>query len=216
MERRIVDLPAMRQTQVDWDIDWREQDTGTKLTGARAVLMGSLPRWIGTVPQVLRASDIPGYRAARYYGRGMAGVFRIQMRDPLFSTSTASTVSFDDGAGFDDGALFADETMVFAVSAAAAGAESVVVDETGAPQVIRVGQILSYADWPFVVVARSGDSDALTLTVEPPLRVAIPEGGAIHFRGRGLFEMVNAGSGNPTYDIDRVSRPVLTLREWMR
>lgn len=216
MDRRIVDLPLPRVVQVDWDIDWREQSAGTMLGGRRGILLGGLPRWIGTLPQILRASDILGYRAARWYARGMTGVFRVAMVDPLAAVPVAGTVPFGDGASFAGGAEWYDESVIPAVAAAQAGDEQIVVDETDAPHPVRVGQIMSHEDRPFAVVWRSGSGSEVTLGVEMPLRAPIPAGSAIHFRGRGLFEMVEPRSGNPAYGLSRIAQPVLMLQEWLR
>lgn len=216
MERRIVDLPYPRLTGVDWDIDWREQSAGTAISGTRRIVLGQLPRWVGSLPQILRPQDIGRYRAARLYARGMTGIFRVPMVDPVTAQASYGSVPFSDGASFSDGTLFFDETVVSCVAAAEAGAETLVVDETAAPHPIRIGQILSHADWPFAVVARSGTGSEVTLTVEMPLRAPIPAGAAIHFQGRGLFEMVEPRSGNPIYGLNRVAQPVLNLQEWLR
>lgn len=216
MERRIIDLPLPRITDVDWDIDWREQSAGSALSGTRKIDVGRLPRWVGSVPQILKPEMVGAYRAARAYARGLTGVFRVAMCDPLFARALTEAVPFGDGEPFSGGALFSAESIVPAVSAAARGAETLIVNETSAPHPIAVGQIMSYADWPFMVVSRAGSGASVTLTVEMPLRVAIPAGGAVHFRGRGLFEMIEPRSGNPVYGLGRVSRPTLTLQEWLR
>lgn len=216
MQRTIVDLPYPRLTGVDWDIDWREQSAGTAISGTRKIVLGQLPRWVGSLEQILRPQDIGPYRAARIHARGLTGVFRVAMVDPVAAQVSGGSVPFSDGASFSDGALFFDESVVSCVAAAEAGAETLVVDETAAPHPIRIGQIMSYADWPFMVVARSGTGAEVTLTVQMPLRIAIPAGAAIHFQGRGLFEMVEPRSGNPAYGLNRVAQPVLNLQEWLR
>jgi hypothetical protein len=219
MERPVITLsPALaRVSGIDWAIDWREQSAGVGTGGRRGITLGAFPRWVGTLPLVLRPSAIGAWRAHLHSARGMTGIFRVRMIDPAVNASTQGpAVPFDDDSLFDDGAGWDDWPVAPCPTGAAAGATSLVISEADVTHPVAVGQILSHGDWPFTVVARTELSgDLVELDVEMPLRAAIPAGDPVELVGAGLFEMVESG-GAPAYGLDRVSRPALRLQEWLR
>jgi len=92
----------------------------------------------------------------------------------------------------------------------------IVVDETDAPAPIKVGQILSHADFPFAVSWRMDEGDGLVrLGVEMPLRRAIPAGDPVSLIAFGLFELAGEAP-RWGYDLSRVSRETIALQEWLR
>lgn len=219
MDRPIVTLPLalQRVTRIDWDIDWREQSAGTGTGGRRNVLLGALPRWVGTVPAFVRGADLGAWRALRLAAMGLTGIYRVRMFDPGVSPiGCAPGVPFDDDTLFDDGAGWDDFPIVPCPSGAARGATQVVLDESDAPRPIAVGQILSHGDWPFSVLSRADLGGGLVrLDVAMPLRAAIPAGDPVELMGAGLFELVERGAGL-TYGPGRTAFPELRLQEWLR
>jgi hypothetical protein len=215
MERpQITVLPQiLRYTSVDWDIDWREQVAGTTVTGRRNIAIGRLPRWIGTPSLEFFRADIGLWRAARLSARGLTGVFRMVMRDAaVYAPPCGEASTFDDGSTFSDGTGFAAEYTVRCDAGAALGATEIVVNMSTANGTIQIGQIMSHNDWPFSVIEIDGN----TLRVEPPLRAAIPAGDTIRLEGRGWFEMVDARTGNPSYNSQMLAQPTFALQEWLR
>jgi hypothetical protein len=203
----------LKLTQVDWDIDWREQASGNSVAGRRNINLNRLPRWVGKPTLDLFRDDIAQWRAIRLAARGMTGIFRLRMADFLPTACVSGGgVTFAGGNTFDGGVLFQAEYTVRCDAGAAAGATEIEVVMASANDTIKVGQFLSHNDWPFAVVAIEGS----TLRVEMPLRQAIPAGDLINLHGTGLFEMASAMTGNPAYGNTLVSRPTLDLQEWLR
>jgi hypothetical protein len=98
-----------------------------------------------------------------------------------------------------------------------AGANSFRIDIAPTPGIApKIGQILSYDDWPMqitsVIDAGSGVYD---LTVQMPVRKAIPADGVIYLGAWGIFE-AQEGSGSPDYGLFPVSRPTLKFTEALR
>lgn len=153
------------------------------------------------------------FRAHRLKARGMTGIFRMVMIDTaLFDEPILDDVPFDDGAFFDDGAGWAGEYEVRCDAGAKAGDTTIVVNIGTANGPIVQGQILSHNDYPFVVTSIYNGE----LEVEMPLRADIPAGDMIRLQGRGLFEMVQPMTGNPTYGPGRISATTMELQEWLR
>lgn len=203
----------LRYTAVDWDIDWREQASGTSVAGYRNINMNRLPRWVGRPTLELFREQIAQWRAIRLAGRGLTGVFRLRMADYINNTlGVGEALPFSDDALFDGGIGFEPDYAVRCDAGAAAGATEIEVVMSSANDTLQVGQFLSHDDWPFIVVAIEGN----TLRIEMPLRQAIPPGELINLRGTGLFEMVTPMTGNPAYDATLASRPTLELQEWLR
>jgi hypothetical protein len=214
MERRIITLTDAfpHVTSVDWDIDWREQSSGTSIAGRREIALNSLPRWVGR-PSFNFANEAIGlWRAHRLAARGMTGIFRVTMLDTAVFDVPNIATPFSDSATFSDGASFGGEYTVTCPSGAAAGANQITVDMATATGTIRQGQFLSHDDWPFCVTSILGD----VLTIEMPLRRAIPAGALIRLQARGLFEMVEARTGNAAYGLNRFAETDMVLQEWLR
>lgn len=215
MRRPIITMPPtfLRYSAVDWDIDWREQSSGTSVAGRREINLNRLPRWIGRPTLQLFREDIAQWRAARLAARGMTGIFRLRMVDYINHVPEPGPATpFSDDTTFDDGGGFAAEYTVRCDVGAPAGATEIEVVLSSANDTLQVGQFLSHDDWPFAVVAIEGN----ILRIEMPLRRAIPPGDLINLRGTGLFEMVTPMTGNPAYDASLASRPTLELQEWLR
>lgn len=100
------------------------------------------------------------------------------------------------------------------VSAVSAGSTTITVDETGAREPVRVGAYLSYDDWPFVVVGRSGGGNAAVLSVKM-LRTPIPAGKPIDLLATGLFLAKTDTMGAPGYGVDRIATIDLDFIEWL-
>jgi hypothetical protein len=215
MSRPILTFPPtfLKYTQVDWDIDWREQASGNSVAGRRNINLNRLPRWVGKSTLQLFKDQIAQWRAIRLAARGMTGIFRIRMADYINQKlEPGDAVPFSDGAIFDDGTGFEAEYTVRCDAGAAAGATEIEVNLSTANDVLQVGQFLSHDDWPFAVVAIEDN----VLRIEMPLRRAIPAGDLINLRGTGLFEMVAPMTGNPAYDNTLTSRPTFESQEWLR
>lgn len=215
MQRRIITLTPdfPRVAAVNWDIDWREQSTGAAVSGRRGISMSNLPRWVGTPSLLFYKEAIGKWRAHTLSARGMTGIFRLPMIDPaVYLHPDIDALPFSGGSRFSDGMGFENEQAVLCSSGAAAGATEIVVDMDSTAGTIRQGQIMSHDDWPFAVTWISGN----TLTVEMPLRRAIPANSLINLRGRGLFEMVQARTGAMGYDANHAARTDMQLQEWLR
>ena len=214
MDRPIVTLRAGTPmlTNVDWDIDWREQSAGTTVAGRRNIAIGLLPRWVGT-PGVFARNELIGvWRAHRLAARGQSGLFRMPLIDPAVFSPEDYVLTFGDGVTFSDGAGFETEWAVRTDTGADRGDTTIRVVLASANGPIKQGQILSYADWPFAVVEINGDE----LRIEPPLRVDIPAGELIRLDGRGIFEMVNPMEGRLSYDANQWTTGNFQLQEWLR
>lgn len=220
MERSLITVPRglFPMTRADWDIDWREQSSGASTSGRRKIMLGKLPRWIGSPSLVFRPEQIPQWRAHRLAGRGMTAIFRITMLDVVtFSHPYQPAVPFDGGATFSDGTGWAAPHQAPCVGGAAVGDSEIVIDESNAIQPVVVGQILSYDDWPFAVTWREDlGGGEVRLGVEMPIRTLILDGGLIDLEGVGLFEAVEPRAANPAYDLNRVARTEMVIQEWLR
>lgn len=216
MDRPIITLPPFQVTQVDWDIDWAEQSAGRRLSGRGKIQVGDFPRWIGSPKYRIRQSEIGRWRANRWAGQGLTGVYRVAMSDPWVFPCKVTSIPFSDDTYFEDGAGFYGVPTVRAVGSFAAGSTEIVVDESDAAKPSRIGQIMSHEDYPFAVIERFGSGAAVSLTVAMPLRSAIADGDLIRMVGTGLFELTESGSGNITYPDSRVVQPSMQFREWLR
>lgn len=212
----MIQIPPFRTASADWDIDWREQSGGTTISGRGKVVIGDKPRWVGTLNKHLSGAEIGRWRAARWAGQGLTGVYRVRMIDTAAFSISPGMVGFTDDTYFDDGAGFYSVPTVIAAADAAMGATEIIVDESAAPAPIAEGQIMSHGDYPFGVVSRFGTGASVALSVQMPLRVAIQAGDLIDMVGTGLFETVEAGAGRVAYGPELYARPSLQLREWLR
>jgi hypothetical protein len=221
----------IRTTTVTWKIDPREVSTGTFLNGRPGTGGGArFPRWTGEPALVLHGDRIPRFRAALATGRGMLGVYRILMFDPVGGHAPlAAALGWSGGIPFDDGTGFENVPVAPCVGGAAAGATEFVIDEADAPAPVRIGQIISHygpmpasvsslpGDLPVLVVGREDlGGGEVRLRVEPPLRAAIGDGDPVALIGSGWFESADTLSAWPDYDLNRVARPTWRLVEHLR
>lgn len=218
MQRPLITLPPLLASEVDWDIDWREQSSGTSLAGRMNIEISGLPRWMGTPKLQMHRGEISIWRAHRWTGRGQTGIFRVQMTDSAsLAMQPSGQVSWDGDVLFDDGAGFADLPQVSCVGGAAAGAGEIVIDEATAPHPVRVGALMSHNDLPFAVTWRMPEGGThVRLGIEMPLRRPIPADDLIDMAAFGLFEMVEPRSGNAPYRSSRFSETEFQLREVLR
>lgn len=228
MRRDVVTVPRglLRFLDMSWDIDWGGQGLGQNNAGNGQIVFNRFPRWIGQPRILLHREQVLAWRAVRAQAQGRVGLYRVPLTDPLgfkLTDAGASEATIETGLPFADGAYFTDETgwayepFVTVSGAAAAGATEITIDTAPVPGFVpKVGQIMSHEDWPFqvqsVVDAGSGLFD---LTVQMPLRAAIPSGDLVYLGAWGLFE-ANDGSGNPGYAPALVSRPTLEFTEALR
>lgn len=211
----IIDLPRVfvRATAVDWAIDWRGQSAGSDVGGGNQIVSAGFPKFVGSLSLVLPRDMVLPFRAILTKLRGRANALRVPMIDPLagYTSSWAWHQAF---LAWQNGSYVDPRPTITVVSSASAGAATIMVDETDQPRPVPVGAILSYGDWPFTVVGRSGSGASVTLTVER-LAVAIPSGASVDLLARGLFRVTEETAGQPIYDMARVARPSFSLQEWI-
>lgn len=203
----------MRQTAVMWDVDWGGQGAGADLGGGDQAVQMGFPRFVAELALRFDRASIGQWRAIRAQLRGRQNALRLRLIDP----ATMDNVRFaihGDIAAWRSGHYTEPRPQVSCVSAVSAGAETLLVDETMALSPIQVGAHLSYADWPFMVVDRSGSGAATVLTVDL-LRTAIPAGGQIDLIPRGLFLMDDPSQGAAAYGRQQRITPQLALSEWI-
>lgn len=216
MIRSIIDvpLPFMRSLLVDWRPDWRGQPPATGTDGSEQVVYNAFPRFVGR-PQLVLPPDMVGdWRALVLRGQGRVNAWRMRMVDPVVAPWWQGGGWSSIWSAFRAGLYVEPRPQVPCAAGVAAGATSIVVDETLAPRPVPVGCYLSYDDWPFAVTGRSGSGAATTLQVTL-LRKAIPPGGQIDLIARGVFLGTSDAMGFPEYGVDRVARPQLDLVEWI-
>ena len=226
MTPAIVTLPLdlMVQSVVDWDIEWRGAPDMQTIAGGTVSVVNQMPRWIGRPSLVLTEALIARWRAIRWAARGRVNVYRVQMFDPLvrsrgsFSGASAAFragLAFSTGARFSTGSGFAYAPFVLA-HAAAAGAEEIEVTVPDGGVVPGLGQIMSHDDRPFGVTSVTALGGAeYRLTVEMPLRAAIPEGGIVNHIGTGLFKADSDAMGQAAYGPMKVAQPQLSFVEYL-
>lgn len=218
MKRPIITIPThiVRMTRFSWDIDWRGQSLGETSDGTTRTIYNAFPRWIGEPELHLNDRLIAEWRAVRAAAQGRAAVYRVPMVDPVGYSSPflASGIPWDNGQPFDTGAYWRFEPYCLAVTPAARGATTLTVDTSPTGDGIAIGQILSANDWPFVVTSVRGVTpQRQELTLQPPLREPIAAGARIDMQAHGLFEAVDDTTGMAAYRADRISKPVIQLRE---
>lgn len=227
MQRRIIIIPPtlFRLTAADWDIAWRGQSSGDANDGVTTTVYNAFPRFVAEPQIVLKPNEVAQWRAVRAHARGRIGIYRVRMCDPVGFARKAVAPGASSwlalGTPHASGSLFANglgywfDPFVTAAAAASAGAEAIRVDTTASGGVApKPGQIMSAADWPFIVTSVSEVSASVReLTVEPALRKPIAAGDTILMTGAGLFEIAEDRTGNPSYDTSRVSRLGIALRE---
>ncbi len=213
--REIIDLPRLfvRASVVPWRINWQNTSAGQDATAGSQIVATGFPAYSGDLSLVLPRDMILPFRAIMTRLRGRQNVLRIPMIDPLSGHSAAADWESVFTA-WRNGQYVEPRPQVRVVTAAAAGATTLLVDESSARVPCIIGAILSYEDWPFTVVGRSGSGDAVTLQVER-LAVAIPANGMVDQLARGLFQVSEDMEGQPDYDINKVARPSFSVREWI-
>ncbi|GGE26588.1 hypothetical protein SAMN05421774_11256 [Gemmobacter megaterium] len=216
MIRDIIDipLPFLRALTVDWRPDWRGQPPATGTDGSDQVVYNAFPRWVGAPQLVLPPEMVGAWRALVLRGQGRVNAYRVRMVDPVVSPVWSGAGWREVWSAWQSGLYVEPRPQMPCAAPAAAGATSIVVDESALSRPITVGSFLSYQDWPFAVTGRSGSGAATTLQVEL-LRVAIPAGAQIDVIARGVFLASGDAMGLPAYGLDRVARPQLDLVEWI-
>jgi hypothetical protein len=213
--RQIIDMPRplLRMTQVTWDIDWGGQGGNANLRGGDQVVVSRFPRFTASLQLTFERDGIGQWRAFRSRLRGQENAARIRMIDPPTMQSVGSGVDVD-WAAFLSGGYVEPRPQVSSLAAVAAGATSIQIDETTARAPIPPGAHLSYGDWPFQVLDRSGSGAAVTLEVTM-LRTAIPLNGQIDLIPRGLFIMADPSQGAASYGRRLRTAPEVNFMEWI-
>lgn len=216
MSRQIIDVPfsLCRMTGFDWDIDWRTQPAGENTAGTNGALSVGFPVWVGSLSAVLPGEFILQWRAVRAKARGRLGLYRIEIYDPLVPVPIAGQ-PWADGETWDGGGLWGGNSFWTFAVAAARGDTTIKVTVADPMPVPVAGQIISHEDWPTIVTSAVLEAGVWDLTISRPLVVAAAVDDHISIRPTGIFEAVNDTTGNPEYGPDRVSRPVLELREYL-
>lgn len=216
MIRNIIDVPLlfMRALDVNWRPDWRGQPPWQGVDGSEQVVLNRFPRWIGSPSLLLPPEMVGAWRAIVLQAEGRVNAYRIRMVDPLLQPDIRGGDWWSNWQAYQAGLYSEPRPQILCPDGAAVGATSIVIDERGAPEPVRVGAYLSHADWPFAVTGRSGSGAEVTLTVKL-LRKAIPEGAAIDLLARGVFLGTSDAMGFPAYDLVGVAQPQLDLIEWI-
>lgn len=223
MQRPVVTIPLslMRQTEVDWDIDWGGQSAVQNIEGNSSIVVIGFPRWSTPLSLELNRSLIGTWKAHRWNAQGRVGLYRIHMVDPAVvapevlaaALSAEQAASFSNGAEFSDGSAFHPGPYARVEEAAAKGASSILISVDQEAFVPNLGQICSCEDWPFGVTRITSEGDAFRLEFEMPLRESVPVGGAVSLIGTGLFEAVDDAAGRAPYGKNLIARPQMRLRE---
>jgi hypothetical protein len=226
MTRAVITVPRdlMRLLRVDWDIDWRETSASEFSDGVTRTQYMGFPRWVGA-PQIhLSRALIGRWRAVRAAAQGKRAVYRLPLVDPavfrledagVTAAQQVTGVPHSTGAYFTTGQGYAAIPVATAALDAARGGESMRLDMTAAGGAVpREGQIMSHADWPFVVTSVTAAGGALyDVTVQMPLRAAVTAGDEVRLQGVGLFEARESGMGRIEYGRLQRSRPELSFVE---
>jgi hypothetical protein len=213
--RTVIDmpLPLMRLTSVLWDIHWGGQGGGADLAGGDQTVISRFPRFIAEIDLRYERAAVGHWRALRAQMRGRSNALRVRMVDHATMDSVGLAIDPDINA-FLSGNYTEPRPQVPCVAAASAGAASITIDERGAIAPVQVGAHLSYGDWPFLVVDRTGYGAAVTLQVEL-LRVSVPAGGLIDLIPRGVFLSDDPAQGAAAYGIHQRISPKMQLSEWI-
>lgn len=223
MKRQIVTVPrdVLRLTAVTWGIDWRGQGLGSTAGGISTTVFNRFPRWVGAPPLQLDRDSLRAWLAIRDQAQGRANVFRLPMSHPLgfdwagaAGAYAARGVPFDNGQRFSNGYGFAYSPIAIAVGDHAVGATEVTLDTAPTGVGVQVSQILSYDDWPFRVTAVLDVTGShCRVSIQMPLRAAMPDGAFVDMEGHGRFEAIDDQTGPANYGRGHMSRPVLALQE---
>lgn len=215
MDRTIITIPRvlMLATSCNWDIDWGGQSAGEDTGRSEQVVFNALPRWLGSPQIMLPQKTVAAWRALRWQVEGRKNAWSVPMIDPAsYEVQTGTWES--DWQAYQAGQYVEPRPVALCVSAVAAGATSITVNELALPEPVRAGSILSHNNWPFAVTARTGVGAAVVLSVKRLAR-AIPNGAEIDLYARGLFLSADGMMGNPGYGLPRRTAVDLSFYEWL-
>lgn len=204
----------MRLSRFDWDIDWGNRGGDRGLDGSDQIVSAALPRFVGNLSLVLPQPMIGHFRAIRAQVKGRTNALRLRLVDPVSWQSGGGDRWTETWASYIAGTYVDPRPKVVTTAAAAAGATTLSIDESAASEPVRVGAFLSYDDWPFMVVGRSGSGASVTLTVTM-LRTAIPNAADVDLNARGLFLLNDPQAGNAVYGNERVGEVTMPVAEWI-
>lgn len=222
MSRPIVTVPRdlMRTTEFNWDFHWSGQSHGDLNTGTGQIVVNRFPRWVGSVPLVLPVELRLKWQAVRAEARGRQALYRVPMIDyPALrllglAAQLVEQIPFDDGALFDGGVGFEYDPFIVAAEDIPAGATDIAVDETPLGLAVVPGLKVGHNDWPFQITSRYLKDGQTRLGVDL-VRAPIPQGSPISLAPYGLFQAASDNTGNPSFGLDEISRPVMEFREWI-
>lgn len=220
MTREIVTLPRdlMRALSVDWDIDVAGQSGPRTITARDTTVYSGYPRWVGSPSVVLHGDMLRQWRAIRWAAAGRVNIYRVPMIDPLGYDGPALLGSGATGLAFEGGEVlgagFEPAPFVAAAADYTRGATSIRVDTSTGAAAPRVGQIMSWNDWPFgVVSALQVSADLWDLEIRMPLRADVPAGGLIRCEAVGLFAATEDNAGRVAYGAAQIAEVQLSFSE---
>lgn len=215
MTRSIIDfpLPLLRLTAVNWDINWGGTGGGADLAGGDQTVISQFPRFVAEIGLRYERAAVGHWRALRAKLQGRTNALRIRMVDPATMDSVGFAIDSDLSAWL-SGHYIEPRPQVPCVAAVSAGATSIIVDERLAVAPIQVGAHLSYGDWPFIVMDRSGSGADVVLQVEM-LRVGIPANGMIDLIPRGIFLANDPSQGAVAYGQQQRVALQMQFSEWI-
>jgi hypothetical protein len=215
MARQILDVPRlfMRHDNRPWAIDWRNRSVGGDGSGGNQLVFGGFPQVIADLAMVLPYDMIGAWSALRERGRGRYNAYRLRIVDPVSWSIDRAQDWRADWQMYQAGAYVEPRPQVKALASVAAGSTSITVDERGLAAPVRLGW-MSYLDWPFKVVDRSGGGASTALTVER-LAVAIPANAMIDLAARVVVEPTSDLTGQAVYSGRSTARFSFSVREWI-
>lgn len=213
--RSIIDmpLPLQRLTAVQWDIDWGGQSAGADAGGGDQLVISAFPRFVAELGLRFERDALGHWRALRARLQGRQNALRVRMIDPVTMAGLHPAIHTDLTAWL-SGMYDEPRPQVPCRIAALAGAVTLAIDETFAAAPVPVGAHLSYQDWPFLVLGRSGAGASTVLEVSM-LRRAIPVNGQIDLIPRGVFTMSDPTQAAVGYGRQQRMTASLTLTEWI-
>lgn len=121
---------------------------------------------------------------------------------------------WDNDQPFDNDENWAFEPVVEASAAALKGSATLVLDVGDTGEALQHGHVIGHADRAYMVEAIDYDGTEATLTVSPPLRVAVADGDLVTFRPSMLCSVEDPGAFRSMFDVGGIIQPgSLTLRE---
>ena len=122
-------------------------------------------------------------------------------------------VPFSNEQPFSTGQGFAYRPFATMAAPAAAGAVEILIDEVSAE--VAVGGYISHDDWPYIVVERAEVSGGVRLTLEMPLRRAIPDGAELDLYAHGLFRATSDDMGAVDTALGAGATVTVDVVEWL-